>query len=110
MDTRRTFLRQLSGLLAGLPLLKSVAAFAAALPHLSRDDPAAKSLAYTEDASKLDSSKEPTYKAGSKCSGCLQYQGGQASGGYAPCNAFPGKSVNANGWCRAFAAKQVSDT
>ncbi len=75
------------------------------MPHLAESDPAAKALGYVEDATKLDPAKETTYKKGSKCSGCALYQVAQAQGGYAPCAAFPGKAVNANGWCRAFAAK-----
>jgi hypothetical protein len=103
--SRRRFLRALAA--AGmLPIVGTSDAFAAtALPHLSPDDATAKSLAYTEDAAKIDAAKEPAFKQGSKCSGCAQYQSAQASGGYAPCTIFPGKSVNANGWCKAFAAK-----
>jgi len=102
--SRRRFLGALAA--AGALPFTGVDSFAAgAPPHLSPDDAAAKALAYTEDASKIDAGKEPTFKAGSKCAGCSQYQAAQASGGYAPCTIFPGKSVNANGWCRAFAAK-----
>lgn len=103
--SRRNFVRSLAGI-AALPLLKSLDVLAAAvLPHLAASDPAAKSLGYAENATKIDPSKEATYKKGSKCSGCALYQAAQASGGYAPCAAFPGKTVNANGWCRAFSAK-----
>ena len=100
--SRRSFL----SLLAALPLatvLKDV--IADALPHLSPTDPTAQSLGYVEDAAKIDPAKESGYKKGSVCSGCQLYQAAQAAGGYAPCAAFPGKVVKANGWCRAFAAK-----
>jgi len=101
-SSRRNFLRALAALpLAGV--LKDVVADA--LPHLSPSDPTAQSLGYTENAAKIDPAKEAAYKKGSKCSACQLYQAAQAAGGYAPCAAFPGKAVNANGWCRAFAAK-----
>jgi hypothetical protein len=68
------------------------------LPHLSNADPTAKALGYVEDASKVDKSHFPSYKPGAKCATCNFFQGtaGQA---YGPCQIFPGKSVNANGWC-----------
>lgn len=104
--SRRTVLRRLivgAAAILSARVLPGVAAVA--LPHLATDDPAAKSLAYTEDASKLDAAKETSSKRGSTCSGCLQYQAAQESGGYAPCTIFPGKSVAGKGWCRAFVAK-----
>lgn len=106
-NSRRKFLRGLAVGVAALPLAKSFDALAAApaLPHLAESDAAAKGLGYVENAAKLDPAKETVYKKGSKCAGCALYQAAQASGGYAPCAAFPGKSVNANGWCRAFAPK-----
>jgi hypothetical protein len=75
------------------------------LPHLDPADPAAKALAYTESASKVDGKAEPTYKAGNRCGNCNFFQTAQAKGDYAPCLIFPGKSVNTNGWCRAWVAK-----
>ena len=104
--SRRGFLRRFMAGAAALAFARTPQAFAAdAPPHLSTSDPTAKSLGYTEDASKLDPAKEPVFKPGSKCSTCTQYQAAQASGGYAPCTIFPGKVVNANGWCKAFIAK-----
>lgn len=105
-DTRRKLLRGLAAGCAALPLLRSLGAFAAAaLPHLSPDDPAAKALGYTENSSGLNAGKEPLYKPGNTCASCVQYQAREAAGGYAPCTIFPGKSVNAKGWCRVFAAR-----
>lgn len=101
--TRREFLKILA---AGAALPLAGRAIAAEAPaHLPESDPQAKSLGYVENATKIDPAKEPNYKKGSKCSGCQLYQAAQASGGYAPCLAFGGKAVNANGWCRAFAPK-----
>lgn len=101
--SRRTFLKFLAGA-AALPFAGRAFA-AAALPHLAASDPAAKNLGYVESAAGLDPAREPTYQKGRTCSGCQLYQAAQAAGGYAPCLAFPGKAVNANGWCRAYAPK-----
>jgi hypothetical protein len=106
LHSRRNFLRGIVLGAAALPLVRTADVLAAdALPHLAVTDPAAKALGYTENAAGIDAAKEPTYKKGSKCSTCALYQGAQEQGGYAPCSAFPGKSVSGNGWCRAWAAK-----
>ena len=105
---RRALLRGFVLGAAALPLCRvsiAGAADAPALPHLAESDPLAQALGYHEDASKIDPAKETTHKKGTKCSLCTLYQSAQAQGGYAPCSAFPGKAVNANGWCRAFVAK-----
>lgn len=104
-SSRRRFLMGLASAAALAPLLRVQAAHAVDVPHLAESDASAKALGYVENASKLDPTKEATFKKGSKCSGCALYQTTQAAGGYAPCAAFAGKSVNANGWCRAFSAK-----
>lgn len=103
--SRRTFLTRLALGAAALPLLQLAPAHAADLPHLSPGDAAAKALAYTESAARIDAKSEPTFKAGSRCATCNFFQAVQASGDYGPCAIFPGKSVNQNGWCRAWAAK-----
>ena len=65
---------------------------AAELPPLSEDDPQAKALKYKEDATKSER-KDPKQF----CHNCRYFKGkkGDARG---PCDLFPGKSVNANGW------------
>jgi len=77
---------------------------AAALPHLTSSDPTAMALGYVDDAKLVDAKKNPSYQPGQLCSNCLQLQGvaGQA---WRPCNIFPGKVVNANGWCRTWIKK-----
>lgn len=69
---------------------------------LSIDDPTAKALNYTEDASKVDPAKTPTFKVGSHCENCALYQKAQAAAGHAPCAAFANKLVAAAGWCAAW--------
>ncbi|MGA9334529.1 MAG: high-potential iron-sulfur protein [Rudaea sp.] len=77
---------------------------AADLPHLSvATDATAKALGYVEDASKVDKAKFPTYKPGDVCSTCNFYTGGKT--GFGPCQLYPGKSVNAKGWCSGYAKK-----
>ena len=73
---------------------------AADLPLVSTDDPTAKALKYTPDASKAADAKP-----GSKCGNCTLYQGaaGSAQGG---CLLFPGKAVKATGWCSSWTLKK----
>jgi len=79
-------------------------AAAAALTPLDSNDPAAKSLGYVTDSSKVDASANPTHKPDQTCASCAQFQGkpGDAQGG---CNIFVGKSVAAGGWCKVWAKK-----
>jgi high potential iron-sulfur protein len=74
---------------------------AAALPHVDPNDPQAKSLGYIEDATKVDQKANPNYKSGQHCANCLQSQL-QGNDQYVPCNIFPGKAVNVNGWCKVW--------
>jgi len=73
------------------------------LPHLTTADPTAQALGYTEDAAKVDAAKYPTHQAGQACANCNFYHGGAS--GYGPCDLFPGKAVNAKGWCSGYAKK-----
>ncbi len=74
-------------------------AAAAEAPLVSADDPTAKALKYTDDATKA-----PAAKPGSKCATCALYQGG-AGAAQGPCLLFPGKAVKAAGWCSSWAPK-----
>ena len=82
--------------IAGLPLR---AALAANMPLVTADDPTAKALQYVSDASKA-----ALAKPGSQCANCSNYRGttGSAQGG---CLLFPGKAVQATGWCSGWTAK-----
>lgn len=98
-DSRRRFLKLAAGTaavaaVAGTGMFSRVA-HAAGLPPLSSSDPMAKALHYTDDAS---ASKNPKHKQGDDCTNCMFYKGkpGAARG---PCQLFPGKSVDAKGWC-----------
>ncbi|MBD8880986.1 MULTISPECIES: high-potential iron-sulfur protein [Rhodanobacter] len=101
-ESRRRFLKLAAGTTAavmaigGLPRVVR----AADLPHVDDSDPTAKALGYVEDASKTT---DPKHKAGDACANCQFYSGGPT--GYGPCALFPGKAVNAKGWCVSHSPK-----
>lgn len=100
-QSRRRLLRNFALGVALIPIARAPLELAAAAdaPLVTPDDPTAKALKYTSDAS---TSKEA--KPGSKCANCRLYQGAADStqGG---CLLFPGKSVKASGWCSSWTAK-----
>jgi hypothetical protein len=102
---RRKAVGLMLGGLAAVPLANlvgSAVAQAADLPHLSEDDPAAQGLQYRHDASAAPrTDKAGTPAAEQLCSNCSFIQGD--SGEWRGCQLFPGKAVNANGWCNAWA-------
>lgn len=99
--------RRFIGTLTAAALIGAVVprrSFADDLPHLPETDPTAQALGYHEDAAKTDAAKFPNHTAAQQCSNCNFFQGGAA---YGPCQLFPGKAVNAKGWCSAYAAKSA---
>jgi hypothetical protein len=74
------------------------------LPHLAENDPQAQALGYKHDAKQVDRKKFANYQPGQLCSNCQQFQA-KGKEQWAPCAIFPGKSVNANGWCSAWVKK-----
>lgn len=74
------------------------------LPHLDPSDPTAQALGYTHDASTVDTSKYPQFAQGHVCSNCNFIQG-EDGAQWRPCQLFPGKAVNADGWCISWVAK-----
>ena len=100
-ESRRRLLRRFSLGVALAPIAGVTlrTAWAADLPLVSTDDPTAKALKYTADASKASEAKP-----GSKCENCKLYQGaaGASQGG---CLLFPGKAVKAAGWCSSWTKK-----
>jgi hypothetical protein len=103
-ESRRRFLKLAAGTTAAAVIVGGLPRFARAadLPPLSESDPTAKALGYVEDASKTTNAKRA---AGSNCSNCQFYSGGATGRG--PCALFPGKSVNAKGWCISHAPKKA---
>jgi hypothetical protein len=104
IESRRRFLRVAAGTAAAAVVAGGLPRFARAadLPPVTEADPTAKALAYVEDASKSTNAK---YKAGDDCANCQFYTGGPAGRG--PCQLFPGKSVNAKGWCVSHTPKKA---
>jgi hypothetical protein len=102
-ESRRRFLKIAAGTTAAAVMVGSLPRFARAadLPPLTAADPTAKALGYVEDASKSDNAK---HKAGDNCANCTFYSGGATGRG--PCQLFPGKSVNAKGWCVSHSPKK----
>lgn len=86
------------------PGAPAAAPAAAGLVQLAEDEPVAVALGYRHDAAQVDAGKYPRWAAGQSCSNCIQYHGeaGETWGG---CGLFPGKLVNAGGWCNGYAAK-----
>jgi hypothetical protein len=101
---RREFLKTGSLTLASIALAARAGAAPAAAPHLSEGDAQAVALGYRNDATKADKKKFANWQAGQSCSGCMQFEGKPADA-WAPCKIFPGKEVNAKGWCTAFVKK-----
>lgn len=96
IESRRRFLKVAAGTTAAAMVLGGLPRFARAadLPPVTDADPTAKALDYVEDAT---TSKNAKYVAGDDCTNCQFYSGGPTGRG--PCQLFPGKSVNAKGWC-----------
>jgi anaerobic selenocysteine-containing dehydrogenase len=90
---RRDFLKLSGTSLIGLTL-GGTALRANAQEHVSTDDPTAQALKYTHEST----------VEGAHCSGCMYVQG-EDGAAWRPCALFPGKMVNANGWCSAWVKK-----
>jgi hypothetical protein len=105
---RRTLLKNALVGLAALPaaglIREAGAAESGGLPHVDEKESLATAMGYVHDAKKVDANKVPQFKPGSHCANCLQYTG-KAGDEWGPCNIFPGKAVNANGWCKVWVAK-----
>jgi len=104
---RREFLMKGSIALASIAAVARAShapAQAKAGPHVSEGDAQAVALGYKNDATKADKKKFANWQAGQTCGGCMQFDG-KATDAWAPCKIFPGKQVNAKGWCTAFVKK-----
>jgi hypothetical protein len=95
--SRRQFVIGSLGMGASLWLTRA----SADAPHLSVSDPAAKAVAYTEDAAKVDHAKHPNVAAGQTCATCSLYQG-KSTDAWGGCSLFDGKLVAGRGWCSSW--------
>jgi len=100
-ESRRRLLKRVSLGVALAPIAGAALkpAWAADLPLVTEDDPTAKALHYSVDASKASGAKP-----GSRCGNCKLFQGA-ANAAQGPCLLFPGKDVKAAGWCSSWTAK-----
>lgn len=74
------------------------------LPQLALDDPMAQAMKYVHDASTVDPSTRNNPAADQDCANCALIQGNDGDE-WRPCQIFPGKVVNAKGWCSVWAPK-----
>ena len=101
---RRKFIQLSAVAAAGVLVKPGRAARAEGLPKLSEDDPMAMGMKYTHDASTVDPASRPNSAEVQNCANCALAQG-EPEGGWLKCQIFPGKLVNANGWCSVWAPK-----
>lgn len=105
--SRRDALKGLAlgaGTILAVGATRARAADAGSLPHVAPTDSVAVALAYHESAKTVEAAKFPNYKPGQQCSNCLQLTGKDGDA-WRPCNLFPGKLVNAGGWCKVYVKK-----
>ena len=97
-QSRRRFVGKLllGAALVPLATVRPTTGHAADLPLLSTDDPAAKKVRYTEDAT-----TEKSAIKGNNCANCALYEGTYQSA-QGPCQLFPSKHVKAAGWCSSW--------
>ena len=101
---RRQFI-QLSAIAAAGCFVRSGAdAQSQNLPKLTKDDPVAQALQYTHDASTVDPASRAQAAANQTCANCAQIVGNEGDE-WRPCQIFPGKLVNSNGWCSVWVPK-----
>lgn len=101
---RRQFLAISASVVAAAAVAPRLAQAQGALPQIDEADPTAAALGYKHDSTKVDAAKYPTHKPTQTCANCKLVQGADADA-WRPCGIFPGKAVNAKGWCAAYAAK-----
>jgi hypothetical protein len=99
---RRKFIQLSAVAAAGCLANPGRKVFAQDLPQLAEDDPMASAMKYTHDASTVDAGSRTNPAADQTCANCALIQGNDGDE-WRPCQIFPGKSVNAAGWCSVWA-------
>ena len=105
--TRRAVLRGglvFSAIVPALRLIGNARAATADLTPLDPRDPAAVTLGFVDEVSKVHAAANPTYAASQTCANCQQFLG-KPSDTRGGCVLFPGKSVPAAGWCKVWRPK-----
>ncbi len=100
--SRRRFVAAASAVIGAASIVNLLLrkAYADELPHLSPNDPLARALSYTEDASTTTAA---THAPGFACANCNFFQGD--TGAFGACQLFQGKAVSAKGWCSGYTKK-----
>lgn len=101
---RRKFIQLSAVAAAGYLVTPGREAYAEDLPHVTADDPLGAAMKYTDDASSVDAASRNNPAADQTCANCALVQGNDGDA-WRPCQIFPGKAVNANGWCSVWAPK-----
>lgn len=101
---RRKFIQLSAVAVAGCLVNPGRRVFAQDLPHLTTEDAMASAMKYTHDASTVDPASRANPAADQTCANCALIQGNDGDE-WRPCQIFPGKAVNANGWCSVWAPK-----
>jgi hypothetical protein len=109
IDTSR---RRATGIIlaasAALPLValtRPRTARAADMPHLTANDPTAKALHYTDDASTADRPAKMGVPGDKQHCQICNFLKGSDGAEWRPCQIFPGKLVNIHGWCMSWTPK-----
>ncbi len=101
---RRKFIQLSAVVAAGCLASPGRKVFAEDLPQLTEDDAMANAMKYTHDASTVDATTRANPAVDQTCANCALIQGNDGDE-WRPCQIFPGKAVNANGWCSVWAPK-----
>lgn len=101
---RRQFIQLSAVAAAGCFVSTGRQAQAQDMPKLAEDDPVAQSMKYTHDASTVDPASRNNPAENQTCANCALVQGADGDE-WRPCQIFPGKLVNADGWCAVWAPK-----
>jgi len=101
---RRQFIQLSAVAAAGCFVARTDTANAQDMPKIEESDPVAQSLKYVHDASSVDAAQRANPAADQTCANCALIQGADGDA-WRPCQIFPGKLVNADGWCSVWAPK-----
>jgi len=101
---RRKFIQLSAVAAAGCLVSPGRRVFAQDLPQLTEDDAMANAMKYTHDSSTVDPASRANPAAEQDCANCALIQGNDGDE-WRPCQIFPGKAVNAKGWCSVWAPK-----
>ncbi len=101
---RRQFMQLSAVAAAGLVVSPGKEAEAQDMPRIEESDPVAQSLKYTHDASTVDPASRANPAPEQNCANCALIQGDDGAE-WRPCQIFPGKLVNDDGWCSVWAPK-----